>query len=196
MAIRLLMFAVLAFCCVAKALAAPIFYSAALTGAAENPPTASPGIGSAMVGYDPLAHTLSIHVDFSGLLGTTTVAHIHCCTNPSGNAGVATTTPTFPGFPAGVTAGGYDQIMDLTLANSFSAAFLAANGGTTAGAEAALAEGLEDGQAYFNIHTNQFLAGEIRGNLSAVPEPGMLSLLALGFGLGALARRNRPSITV
>jgi hypothetical protein len=42
-----------------------------------------------------------------------------------------------------------------------------ANGGTTAGAEAALLAGLEAGQAYLNIHTTMFPGGEIRGFLAS-----------------------------
>jgi CHRD domain len=81
---------------------------------------------------------------------------------------VATTTPTFAGFPLGVTAGTYHIILDLTLATSWNAAFIAANGGTTAGAEAALAAGLNAGNTYLNIHTNVFPGGEIRGFLIPV----------------------------
>ncbi len=170
--------------------AVPIFFAADLSGPAENPPNASPGTGSALVAYDPAAHTLRVQVEFSGLLAPTTVAHIHCCIAAPGTVMVATTTPTFPGFPAGVTAGTYDQTFDLTLASSFNAAFITANGGTVAGAEAALAEGLEDAEAYMNVHSQMFMAGEIRGFLTAVPEPATWGLLAVGVGALMVARRR------
>ena len=35
---------------------------------------------------------------------------------PPGNVGVATTTPSFPGFPLGVTAGTFSNIFDTSLA--------------------------------------------------------------------------------
>ena len=95
----------------------------------------------------------------------TTAAHIHCCISPPGNTGVATTTPTFPGFPLGVTSGSYSRTFDMTAASSYNPAFVTAHGGTTAGAAAALLAGLQAGQAYLNIHTTMFPGGEIRGFL-------------------------------
>src|SRR5438309_11487244 len=71
--------------------AVPVEFSATLTGAAEIPPTGSPGTGSAHVTFDVVAHTLHVQAAFSGLLGTTTASHIHCCVPQPANAGVATT---------------------------------------------------------------------------------------------------------
>jgi hypothetical protein len=175
-----------------SAQAIPMVYTANLTGAAESPPNASPGTGFAQVEYDALTHLLRVQVDFDNLLGNTTAAHIHCCVDAPGNVGVATPTPSFPGFPAGVTAGSYDQIFDLTLASSFNGAFITANGGNPAGAEAALAAGLDAGRAYFNIHTTLSPGGEIRGFLTTVPEPATLPLLGLGvISLLAVRRKRR-----
>ncbi len=174
--------------------AAIISYAATLSGAAENPVNASPGTGVATVTYDDVAHTLRVQVNFSGLTGTTTAAHIHCCVAAPGNAGVATPAPTFPGFPAGVTSGSYDQLFDLTLASSFNAPFVAANGGTAAGAEATLSAGMQNVNAYFNIHTSTFPGGEIRGFLQAarVPEPQSAWLIGLALlALSLVQRRHR-----
>src|SRR5581483_2234973 len=144
-------------------------YVADLSGPAESPPNASPGIGFAEVLFDNTAHTLRVQVTFSGLLGTTTASHIHSATAlpGTGTAGVATQTPTFMDFPLGVTSGTYDHTFDTTLLSSYNPAFVTANGGTAASAEAALAASLAAGTAYLNIHTTQFPGGEIRGFLQA-----------------------------
>jgi hypothetical protein len=172
--------------------AAPIYFDATLSGAAENPPVVSPGFGTATVILDPVAHTMRVIVSFSDLVGTTTAAHVHCCTAPPGNVGVASQTPSFQGFPLGVTAGTYDSTFDTTLASTFSASFLNNNGGTPAAAEAALLAGLLAGNAYFNIHTSFRLGGEIRGFLvQRVPEPSTVLLVGLGMLVLTLASRRR-----
>lgn len=169
--------------------AVPYTFTASLDGASENPPTSSVGTGVVVVILDDEAHTLSIDLTFSGLTGNTTAAHIHCCTVAPNNVGIAT--PSFlTGFPIGVTSGIYSRSFDTTLSTTFSSSFLGTYGGFPANAEAALLNGLLAGNAYFNIHTNVFAGGEIRGFLTAssVSEPGILGLLLIG--LGAIAVRS------
>ena len=155
-------------------------YSAALSGPAESPPNASPATGNTTVNYDDVAHTLAIHVDFSGLTGVTTASHIHAPTAVAGvsTAGVATTTPYFAGFPIGVTSGTFDITLDLTLSSSYNGSFITANGGTTASAEAALVSAIAAGKAYLNVHSQTFPGGEIRGFLAA---PVPTEVLTWGF---------------
>ena len=146
----------------------PVFvFTAALNGGNQNPAIATPGTGTARVTWNTVTNQMSVDVTFSGLTTSTTAAHIHCCVTPPGNIGVATTVPTFTGFPLGVTSGTYTHTFDMTSAASYNPGFVTANGGTTAGAEAALLAGLKAGQAYLNIHTTMFPGGEIRGFLAS-----------------------------
>jgi len=161
--------------------AKPITFTANLTQALAVPPTGSPGTGSATIVLDQTANTLAVQVTFSGLTSSTIMAHIHCCLAFPFASGViapvATTVPAFPGFPLGVTSGTYDHVLDLTQASSYNPAFVTAEGGTVAGAEAALIKGIQNGETYLNIHTLNFPGGEIQGFLVASPTPAQLSLL-------------------
>lgn len=184
----------LAFAAALPAAAHEVIYLADLTGAAEAPPNASPGTGMAKVTMDFDLVTMRVEASFDGLLGVTTAAHIHCCTAAPGvgTIGVATPTPSFPGFPAGVSSGSYDHTFDMTVAGSYNPGFISANGGTAGTAFAAFVMGLDSGMAYLNIHTDAFPGGEIRGFLAPVPEPESYALMLLGLGLvGAAARRRR-----
>jgi hypothetical protein len=85
---------------VSASYAATITLFANLTGAAEVPPNNSPGTGQATVVLDTFNHLM------------------HCCLSfpfAAANVMVATTTPTFPGFPSGVTSGTYSNDFNLLI---------------------------------------------------------------------------------
>jgi hypothetical protein len=174
-----------------QASASIVIYDATLLGSSESPANASPGTGFAQVTIDNVADTMNVIVTFSGLVAPNTASHIHCCTATPGigTAGVATTVPTFTGFPTGVTSGTYNNTFDMLLASSYNPAFITT---TPLAAFGVLQTGLNAGDAYLNIHSTSFPGGEIRGFLHAVPEPSTWAMMILGFaGVGFMAYRRR-----
>lgn len=184
----------LALCILSPAHAAVLTFTTSMDGPSEFPANPSLGTGTAQVDYDNVAHTMRVRANFTGLSGTTSAAHIHSpIPNSAGEplAGVATQTPSFSGFPLGVTSGSMDTTFDLTLAGSWNAAYVSANGGTPASAEAAFFSQMTQGKAYFNIHSSFRGGGEIRGFFALIPEPGAFTLLTVAsVALQQIRRRK------
>lgn len=149
---RKFIFTALALLLATSCASAATIYTTVLNGAAETPPTGSSATGFATLTLT--GNSLAVDISFMGLAMPAAAAHIHCCTVPGFN--VAVSVP-FAGFPA-VTSSATDYLttLDLTLTSTYTSGFITANGGTAAGAEAALIAGLNAGKAYVNIHDSCF----------------------------------------
>lgn len=144
---------------------------AELKGNNEYPPNGSSGYGVAAVEIDTQSRTLKVSIDFSGLVGKTTAAAIHCCIAHGSELAAATATP-LAGFPLGVNRGSTDpnlEVHDTSAHSTWNPGFLAAVG-TPKDAETRLADAIRSGAAYLRIRTEAFPDGEIRGPLVSAAE--------------------------
>lgn len=172
---------------IAASPAAAITYRGTFAGTNEVPPNASTGTGIGDFRVSADNRFATVQINFTGVSGNLVAAHIHCCAVPGTNRGVA-----IDFAPPSISSGSLTRLFDLTLSTTYTGGFLSGSGGTAAGAQARLLAGLANGQGYFNLHTSNFPGGEIRANLSAVPEPSSWAMLIAGFGLvGGTMRRRR-----
>lgn len=118
-----------------------------IDGAQETPPIASPGMGVAECVIDTASNTLFYHIEFSGLSGVETAAHIH---------GYAS-----PGTPAGVV-----HALPLGSPKIGAWAYPAAD-------EPQILAGL----TYVNIHSTLFPGGEIRGQIVVNPATDLVAII-------------------
>ncbi|MCC6686398.1 MAG: CHRD domain-containing protein [Fimbriimonadaceae bacterium] len=179
-----------AMCMTAFSMAHVEIFSGVFSGLSEVPPNASPATGLSTVTVDLDLITMRVQSSFSGLIGTTTASHLHVGGGPGTNGGVASQTPSFVGFPIGVTSGTYDHTFDMAQASSYNPSYITGNGGTVTSAFNALLTALRQGRAYHNVHTSAFPGGEIRADLQAVPEPASMGVMGLAL-LGFVSRRRK-----
>ena len=120
--------------------AAVTAYKGTLGGGSEVPPVTTTGKGTAAINLDTATKQVSWRVEYSGLSGPATAAHIHCGGAAGANGGVAVK------LGEGPTAASPMQ-------------------GSGAMTDAQIAD-LAAGKCYVNIHTDKNKGGELRAQLA------------------------------
>jgi len=131
---------------------------ARLIGFEEVPANVTPATGTFSATIDETAKTITFTLTFSGLEGTTTVAHIHV-----GQFDVVGGVSAFlcgggskPACPASGTVTGTIVAADV---------IGPVPQGVNAGDFDKLVQAIEAGKAYANVHSSRFPNGEIRGQI-------------------------------
>lgn len=122
---------------VAPAFAETVKFTADLTGAAEVPPTDSAGTGKVEATLDTDTKVFTWTVTYEGLSGEATAAHFHGPAAEGANAGPVVPIPD----PLASPINGNATLTDEQVTQ------------------------LQGGQWYFNLHTEKFPDGEIRGQV-------------------------------
>jgi hypothetical protein len=168
-------------------------YVATLSGGQLVPVVTTMASGSAILRLND--KKLEVSVSFDDLSSPLAAAHIHCCAIAGANAGVAIDFDPDP-----MTSGTFKLKFDLDDAQTYTSGFLSSRGGL-ASASTQFLEAFRSERAYIVLHTQQFPAGELRGQIlpqaGAVPEPATWAMLISGFGLvgSTLRRRKLAAVT-
>ena len=148
-------------------------FQAFLSGTNENPVNASLGTGYGTVVLNAASNQITVNLSWSGMTSNATVSHIH---GPGGIGTIVTNAGIIFGF-TGVSQAMSGGIPEQTFAINQTQI-----------------DYLFNGYLYMNVHSGYAPGGELRGQLTLVPEPSSLALACLGGGsLIYYVRRRRQS---
>jgi hypothetical protein len=162
------------------ATAATKVYTIHLGGANEVPANPSPATGLAVLTVDDSADTISFAIGAMNLQGAFTMSHIHAAA-AGANGPVVFSFGSTADLQGPVTIGGTAVPGSYALLGSHKPA-------------SPLADQINAApwNYYVNVHTQAYPGGEVRGQVSAIPEPAPLATMLAGLGVvGLLARRRR-----
>ncbi|WP_135505744.1 CHRD domain-containing protein [Roseovarius aestuariivivens] len=189
---KLLLSAVMLATSVVQAHAAVVNFSANLTGDQEVPRVVTGASGNATLELNDSQTELFIDLFVRGIFLSDLVGApgIHIHQGPAGTNG-----PVVFGFgPTGFNNNidGDESFVESATGFSLSAVWDVGEGTVD------LASAVPDllaGNLYINVHTNDHLSGEIRGQISAVPLPASFLLLSGGLAaLGFAARKKKKQV--
>lgn len=154
-------------CASASANAGIIAWTSLLVGANEVPSVPTTGVGAASGTINDVTGDLTWNVFAGGLSSDPVAAHFHLGAPGTNGDVVVNLGMRSTVFPKGGVWMGNANVLDNLKE------FLAGN-------------------FYINIHTQKVPSGEIRGQVTTVPEPGSFALIGIGFlalGLRRFIRR-------
>lgn len=142
-------------------------FQAVLNGSSENPVNGSTATGFGTVVLNAAQTQITVNESWTGLSAAALASHIHGPAAVGANAGVLF---ALSGVPAATSGSIPEQVFSITP--------------TQVGF-------LQSGLLYMNIHDATFPGGEIRGQLTAVPEPGTLAIVGVGLAAAGWSLRRR-----
>jgi len=143
----------------------PTVFTANLTGTQETPPNTSTATGTATVLLSPDEQTARVTLNFNGLSSAETAAHLHG--------------PAAPGSPGAIL---------FPLPNGSFTDFLITPTATDV-------QNLKNGQLYINVHSSNFINGEIRGQFTTAPAASSVQLSSASYLAGEASGRATITFT-
>jgi uncharacterized repeat protein (TIGR01451 family) len=143
----------------------PALFIANLNGAQETPPNNSTATGTATLLLSPDEQTARVSLNFGGLTSAQTNAHIHG--------------PAAPGVAGNIL---------FPLPNGSFSDFLIALSATDV-------QNLKSGQLYINVHSSNFLNGEIRGQFGASASASSVQFSSASYFVSEAAGRANITLT-